>query len=336
MNPILFQSDSRLLGTSPASDFGMYGAQPAYTAQFSPAGTDRGADPSDEAAEGHAAPLAEVPDGTGAAAAAPAAHDAPAAHSVALTPLPAAAAPSSAEAASLPPLAGPSALTPISLPAANETDAPIVPEPPGSDGAPALPAASSAGPPPSAGPGDLAEAAFFSAPVLTATSSVVPALVANVADLVPALPPVGSLADGLADTVTEAIDALPLDALTATPAAAIGAVSDIADDLPVQDLLGADPAGGIATLVNLVTVADVLDLKEAGAPADGSLAGIGTPLDHLLDTLTAEPIAPPETFDDDDGGVLGGDHGVGDIVDTGLPDLPSLPPVTPPDLGLGI
>lgn len=118
--------------------------------------------------------------------------------------------------------------------------------------------------------------------------------------------------------VADVVEALPLDALTVLPAAAIGAVGDVSSGLIGQDLLGDDPAAGIATLVNLVTVADVVDLKDAGAPVDSSVAGSGGPIDDLLDTLSAEPLPLPSLLDDD-----------GD-----LPDAP--PPVVIPDLGLGI
>lgn len=123
-------------------------------------------------------------------------------------------------------------------------------------------------------------------------------------------PPVTVL-DGLEAPVIQLAPAggLPLDAVGAQ----------------VGELLGSDPSAGIATLVSLVEVTDLLDLRDAGAEAAGGTVDAAS---ALLDSLSADLIiveAPADhPFDDADGD--GGQAGGLD-----LPDLPTFTlPVDPP------
>lgn len=68
-------------------------------------------------------------------------------------------------------------------------------------------------------------------------------------------------------------------ALGEVDAAAGGAVDD------VQDLLGTDPVAGIATLVSLVTVSDVLPVSEAGNEEGDAAEAAGS---DMLDALAAD------------------------------------------------
>jgi hypothetical protein len=68
----------------------------------------------------------------------------------------------------------------------------------------------------------------------------------------------------------------------------VDSAADAADD--VQNLLGTDPAAGIATLVSLVSVTDVLPVTEAANDAGEKAED---PTADLLEALAAEPV--PET-----------------------------------------
>jgi hypothetical protein len=114
----------------------------------------------------------------------------------------------------------------------------------------------------------------------------------------------------------------PLAAAVSGPLASLSideAVGRAADD--VQDLLGTDPAAGIATLVSLVSISDVVDLGDAGT---GAADVVVSPVDSMIDALAADPLgalAPdPEEADDGapaagtllGGTPIGGDEG-GDL-----------------------
>ncbi|MDP9413755.1 MAG: hypothetical protein M3Q08_06615 [Pseudomonadota bacterium] len=79
--------------------------------------------------------------------------------------------------------------------------------------------------------------------------------------------------------------------------ATLGAV-DPAADAPddVQDLLGADPAAGIATLVSLISVTDVIPVAEAGQAASQAAAD---PFQDMLDSLAADPVPASNLLGDD-------------------------------------
>jgi hypothetical protein len=262
---ILINPDNRVLAGNGANDFSLYGA-PA-----DPALTFRPAEPDGEAFESAAPSAGGAPNGgsdpptndiqqsalTASDAAGPAWGSA--AIAAARTPEPAAAqAQPAAETA-----AAPSALAPAAF-------APITPV------APASPAAAEAAPVAAAAPApaDLGPApATFSAPVAP----------------VQAPSPVQAPA--------EAIAAEPLAAAVSGPLASLSideAVGRAEDN--VQDLLGTDPAAGIATLVSLVSLSDVVDLGDAGAAAaDVSVAPVDTMLDALAADASGE--AAPELDD---------------------------------------
>lgn len=333
VHPIFFQADSRLLGSSPAGDLGMFGAQPTMAISFSPVGGGSDGVATHDPAVGGAAAAPEPVTAAGDAGFANATGSGD----------------TTANAATLAPTqpAAPASLVLESAaPTLYTALAPVLPS------APAAPLSGEPGPvmsaPAIAEPGAAPDAAQ---PALAAVSN------ANFDSVVlaPAAGPVAGLTGlvgGVDHLVSGAIDALPLGELLALPGAAIGAIGEtveqladgvedtlggvtatvdaVLDDLPVLDLLGTDPDGGIATLVNLVTLTDVLDLQDAGAPADAG--GLLSPVENLLDTLTAEPLAPADTLDDHDGG----QDGSGLLDD--LPDLPILPALHPSplhDLGLG-
>jgi hypothetical protein len=112
-------------------------------------------------------------------------------------------------------------------------------------------------------------------------------------------------AAGVTDAQPEPLPqtALPSDVLTEGPQAALAgltagiapaeALSPALDG--VEDLLGTDPAGGIATLVSLVSVSDVFDVSEAGS----DIVQVAGPVD-LLDTLASDvpDLAPPAVDDE--------------------------------------
>lgn len=312
LSPILFHADPRWLGSGLANDFSLFGAQPAMFFALAPQNTD-GATPS---VAGPSAPEIDDPQ-----AAPPVARGEVGSLGVAD------ASPPSAAASPI-----------VSGSRAGADPEPMAAPPSPSLAEPAMPPASGAGLSASgesshaadrSGAGSPSAADDVSDASLSASLLQVPMAVgpiASVVDIVPAvtsgiLQNAGKLVDGLTDTLADGVEGLPLDALMAAPAALLGGVGSlvegVSEGLPIHDLLGSDPVAGVATLVNLVTVSDVIDLQDAGAPADLSLAGSGSPLDQLLDTLTAEPILLPDPFDDDD------------------PASGALP-IEFPDLGLGL
>jgi hypothetical protein len=120
--------------------------------------------------------------------------------------------------------------------------------------------------------------------------------------LAPAVPPAlaSSPAEEPASIASSPVTSEPVatsaaaGGLDALPAAAqpvstvVGGVGETAGDL-TQDLLGSDPAAGLATLVALVSTADIFDLKQAG------IEPVTTTIDPamtMLDQLVADPLAP--------------------------------------------
>lgn len=87
-------------------------------------------------------------------------------------------------------------------------------------------------------------------------------------------------------------------------------IGGVADTL--SDLAGSDPLGGAATLVSLVSVSDMFDLRPVEAPTVDATSDLGL---GLIDTLVGEA-APAEPLlgigHHDDA------HGLGDTLDHGL------------------
>ncbi len=75
---------------------------------------------------------------------------------------------------------------------------------------------------------------------------------------------------------------------------AVNPAADAADD--VQDLLGTNPAAGIATLVSLISVTDVFPVAEAGQAAPQTPAD---PFQDMLDSLAADPVPASNLLGDD-------------------------------------
>ena len=292
---ILIHPDNCMLSSSGSNDFSLYGAQP------DPASSrDSAADPA----------AADIPqEGQSAAARAPDAQDAPPAPAAApletspdALPLGSFAAPQPAALVAAPapaPFAEgtsstgsltPQAAAPPLAPARAQATAPVAPAQ--ADAAPAGAVISVIAP--AAAPEALAAsptaAVAEATPALAETLQAAPAAVEAAAETV-------SSTVGAAQPLLEAVPLAPAQAAVAdvvamvAPAESVDPVED-----GVQDLLGSDPAGGIATLVSLVSVSDVLDVREAGsepAPAGGD------PLVQFIDTLAADP-APDADPDDDD------------------------------------
>ncbi len=136
------------------------------------------------------------------------------------------------------------------------------------------------------------------------------------------------IGDILPDAGDLGLPALPLDAVQVQ-------ADSLADD--ATDLLGADPAGGIATLVSLVSVGDILDLRDAGAEAGDADPPIAM-IDALAaDLITTDPLQA-ETEGDDDGALPTDALGDAPIVaiEDAAPPFPVDPPVDHPLDGLGL
>lgn len=123
-------------------------------------------------------------------------------------------------------------------------------------------------------------AAPMSAPSHQAAAHAEPAPGADPSTVTPAVLP---------DLLTHpAADALHF---AAGPGPALGAINQTAGDAvdSVHDLLGGDPAGGIATLISLVTITDILDLRDAGLDPQG-----GADPAAMLDQLATDLIVIPD------------------------------------------
>jgi hypothetical protein len=100
-----------------------------------------------------------------------------------------------------------------------------------------------------------------------------------------------------------------VNAATEVLSATISAANDTLDDLA-----GTDPAGGVATLVSLVSVADMFDLNPVGAPTIEQVADPGF---AMLDALATDVLLPDA--------LLGGNHAdAGGLLDHGA-DFDHLP-----------
>ncbi|HTU13072.1 MAG TPA: hypothetical protein VMG08_19440 [Allosphingosinicella sp.] len=161
-------------------------------------------------------------------------------------------------------------------------------------------------------------------PSLPAPTPADPAGMPELATAGTAVPAGATSADGPA-TVLEGLGMptaeVPVDALPPTLSgvqATIGAVEDQIDSIEgsIVDLLGSDPTGGIATLVSLVEVTDLLDLRGTGA---SDAAEVGGSALRLLDDLSSDLIFAEPLLDQTE---------VGDAQDDA--DTPLLSPLVPP------
>ena len=282
---ILLNPENRGLATSGSNDFSLYGAQPDPAVLLRPDHSDGSPGETASSSAASPAPQADRSEAPVSGAdvqqpqnlsLAPEAASSP--------PAPAAlheAAPSSAEAATT------GSLIPLAFAAAAFPANPTLAE----SNAPTPDAPTPIQPPLAAAP---AEAISLAAPTLEAAAQAVPAPVDAVTIPVVADAPgtVPETSEILADPVNGAFATLgPIDA-----------AADSADD--VQDLLGSDPAGGIATLVSLVSVSDVLPVTEAENDAGEAAEDLGN---DLLDSLAADPLESNllGTDADDDGPAAG-------------------------------
>jgi hypothetical protein len=281
---ILINPDNRMLGNSGSNDFSLYGA-PA-----DPALTIGPADPkttSDSAAPG-ATPggaSADPPDSlaaTSVGGATPSPTLPPEAQSLGMATTPTLTAPVAGEVV----ISGGSLIpAPVPAPTVLTLDgAALTP--------PFLAATPSANAPASEGAGPAAVLAAAPAATVPAFEGVeaVPLGASIVQDAQPELLAQAPL---LGDVLTDGPQT-GLAGLTAeiAPADALAPALD-----GVEDLLGTDPAGGIATLVSLVSVSDVFDVSEAGS----DIVQVADPVD-LLDTLAADDSGAAAPADEDDSG----------------------------------
>jgi hypothetical protein len=324
LDRILINPESRFLGSSAANDFSLYGAQPPAAVAI------RAADD---------APLADAGDDSRVAGSGSPADDGGA-------PFPSqtfASADTVAEGFGSPLFALPAIARPGEIAEASRAEAvagtssgAAVSDFPGEVAGSGAPATSSLTPAPAA----------EAAPVGTAASEgdmAAPAAPVHAMSLTPDAVSALLLATPVIDQATDALVAdpsptisaavAPLDLLPATEAT--GPVIDAAADVPeavtgtlaaalpaeapdaLDDLAGSDPAAGIATLVSLVSVPDVLAVPAAGAPDVAAAADSGA---DMLDTLAADTIEVTLPAHD----TSDGDEAVGD-------DAPAVPADDPLD-----
>jgi hypothetical protein len=298
-----------MLGTSGSNDFSLYGAQPDPALTFSTASPAQTSEDLPRIRVEPAPIPADVPSAAASAADMPEVPAQPLPNSAEMLAGSSQAAPTAPAAVAEPG----GSITPI-LPAAalagfeaNALTAPVLPDRNSGDDA--------------SGPATVAAADPAPAPALQAA---VPAPDAGAPVSVPSAPtldvPASQLADSLASPL---VDALPLGAaVQALPelVAQIVPADPLAPvDEAVQDLLGADPDGGIATLVSLVSISDVLDIgavvtEDAGAALDPApdliellamdSTGESAPPaaeveDDSADSLLGMPLPPPDDIVDD-------------------------------------
>jgi hypothetical protein len=138
------------------------------------------------------------------------------------------------------------------------------------------------------------------APVLDGAGSLVSTTLDSVGHAVPELlDTTGTLVATTLDSVDHAVVSPLLDTTGDLVTATVGAVGETLDGLA-----GNDPAGGIATLVSLVSVTDLFDLHPVDAPvADEGDLGLG-----LVDALADGGLSETLLGDHHDGSDLGLDH----------------------------
>lgn len=257
---ILYNPDNRFLASSGSNDFSLYGA-PADPAMW----FARAAAPSAPGEAEHSPRAADAPAGPGAGqTVAPLAPSSP-------TPAPPDGTGSGSAAQSILLAAGSAGVV---TPAA-EAPTSLAPFVAAFAAPPAVDRAESAPPQPPAPASVAAETvpAFADAPAGTIQAASAAAPAAGLA---------AEAKDGIGPAVTG-----PLSELV--PAGTSGLEDG------VTDLLGSDPAGGIATLVSLVTISEVLDLQPSGGEGGDPIIASGI---AVIDTLAADALgetAPPDT-----------------------------------------
>lgn len=139
------------------------------------------------------------------------------------------------------------------------------------------------------------------------------------APTVPAATPALPLSPQLPDVTEEQQSPAGIDM-------AIGPADEVMED--ALELLGTDPAGGITTLVSLVTVTDLIDLRDID-----SESSIGDRPLAMLDALSADAVLIDPLFAETGGGSV--DPSSSDVGPVDLPDalnLPDLGAQVPTDL----
>lgn len=271
---ILINPENRMLGTSGSNDFSLYGAQPDPALSFRPSPP---AEAPEDASRGSAGP---DPIQIQAPAAAPA--SAGSADSAAPD------APPSTETA----VGAPQAAPPMPAVSAESGGSitPILPAPLltsfDSNGltAPSLAALSAEN--------TSQDMGTISSVATPAFQDLDPPASAAVAPIAAAAP---SLAEALPlDSVGQALPGLVAEIVPVDP------LAPVADG--IQDLLGDDPAGGIATLVSLVSISDVLDLGAVVTEgADPTIDPAADLIDMLVMDATGELAPPSLDAGEDDG-----------------------------------
>lgn len=290
---ILLNPDSRLLGPGAVQDFSLYGAQPEPSVSFAPASADASVDPigstpvspSSTAGGGAApeagAPVAEAPADNGGLAPSTSTTSLTRAAPTAFAAPPMSTQPAADSAPSIP-QSQTGSLTSSPIRAENPVETPSSVSESGLPGGSSLsPETLEAVPQPGA----------LQAPVLNVADPVI-GTVASVADA--GLAAIGSVPEVAEDAVSDLLgvaEATLGSLVSEAPLADVGELLPTGDPLAILspahdenddalDLLGSDPAGGIATLVTLVTAADMFDLRDAGP-----------------DQVAAEPVAPSDLLD---------------------------------------
>lgn len=112
--------------------------------------------------------------------------------------------------------------------------------------------------------------------------------------------PVSAVVESITDTLAEA---------TSGPLADAGSAGLTASTDTLHDLAGTDPAGGVSTLLSLVSVGDVFDMHQVDDADDAATGGDTA----MLDALAADmPVVDPLLGDhhDSDNGTLGDGHAI--------------------------
>jgi hypothetical protein len=255
---ILYNPDNRFLASSGSNDFSLYGAPSDPALSFAPVASP--------AAPADATPSAPAAGAPADAASDPANPEVPASDSTSAPPDAAEAAAGSAP--NLPPISFVEA-----APTAAAVATPLAPFTGGFTAPPAVDRAEVAPPPqPAASPAAAADTvpAFASAPAGPVPAGTVDDIAASVA--------VGTLPPGLQEVIGPATTGPLSDVLVAAPAAL---------DDGVTDLLGSDPAGGIATLISLVTISEVLDLQPVTTAGEDAILASAPP---VIDALAADAL----------------------------------------------
>ena len=256
---ILYNPDNRFLASSGSNDFSLYGAPADPALWFARAAAPSEDDEAAPSAGSGPAPLEPGPGQTAASLPSALQGIAPPAGDGA-APVPASVLPAAAFAEAAPSAAP---VTPL---------APFVP----GFAAPPSVERSEAAPPqaPAAAPEARADAAPASGEGLTGTTQAAAATV-PAASLAPEASSIGPAVSGPLSQLLPAGTSVPEDG--------------------VNDLLGSDPAGGIATLVSLVTISEVLDLQPAGGEGGNPVIAAGAPVIDTLATDALGETAPPDS-----------------------------------------